>query len=217
VKIRRRALLRARILGTPHSSPPTSMSSTTTSLSNFSSILDAALDSYAKQTGIDLTNHPFADKLQNCRSPDDILQILSERESAFKDHRDKYRNLIDHVRPIVQVVHVFSNVLGEAAVLVSSGAAFSTSNRMFTPEQAPLQPTKAIFVGVDVLLSVYISLLLSTGSSYDTHLRRLLLASVQAMMRLLTSLNASRISLGGSIFIQRRFRCPPRCLISWSR
>ena len=135
MKIRRRALLQARILGTPHPSPPTPMSSTTTSLSNFSSILDAALESYAKQTGIDLTNHPFADKLQNCRSPDDILQILSERESAFKDYRDKYRNLIDHVRPIVQVVHVFSDVLGEVAGLVSSGIASSTSNRMFTPKR----------------------------------------------------------------------------------
>jgi hypothetical protein len=92
----------------------------TTSSANFQSILDAALDSYAKQTGIDLTKHPSSDRLQDCRSPDDVLQILSERESTFKDYRDQYRNLIDRLRPVVQVVHAFSAVLGEAAGLVSS-------------------------------------------------------------------------------------------------
>jgi hypothetical protein len=34
----------------------------------------------------------------------------------------------------------------------------------------PFQPTKAIFVGVDVLLSVYISLLLSIRSLFDTRI-----------------------------------------------
>jgi hypothetical protein len=129
--------LQARILGTPHPSPcpslPTLMSSVTTSSSNFSYILDAALDSYAKQTGIDLTKHPSADKLQNCRCPDDVLQILSERESALNDHRDRYRTLLDHVRPVVQVVHMFSDVLGEAAGFVSSGIAYSLSDPIFTP------------------------------------------------------------------------------------
>ena len=99
------------------------MSSTT-----FQSIFDAAVDSYFKQTGIDLTKHPSAGKLQNCRSSDDVLQILSERESAFNDYRDKYRNLIDRLRPVVQVTHAFSAVLGQAAGLVSSGIAFSLSD-----------------------------------------------------------------------------------------
>ena len=95
------------------------MSSTITSSSNFQSILDVALESYATQTGIDLTKHPSADKLQNCRSPSDVLQILSERESAFKDYRGQYRNLIGRVQPIIQVIHAFSAVLGEVASLVS--------------------------------------------------------------------------------------------------
>jgi len=109
------------------------MSSTITPSPNFQSILDAALESYTRQTGIDLTDHPSADKLQTCRSPDDVLRILSERESAFKDHRDKYRNLIDRVRPVVQVVHAFSAVLGDAAGLVSSAIGFSLSDRVFMP------------------------------------------------------------------------------------
>jgi hypothetical protein len=91
----------------------------TASSSNFQSILDAALDSYSGQTGVDLTKHPSADKLQNCHSPEDFIRLLLERETAFKDYRDKYRNLIDCLRPVVQVVHAFSGVLGEAAGLVS--------------------------------------------------------------------------------------------------
>lgn len=86
---------------------------------NFQSVLDAALDSYARQTGVDLTKHPSADKLQNCHSPEDIIQLLSEKETGFKDYRDKYRTLVDHLRPVVQVIHAFSGVLGEAAGLVS--------------------------------------------------------------------------------------------------
>jgi hypothetical protein len=110
------------------------------SSANFQSILNAALDSYARQTGVDLTKHPSAEKLQSCHSPDDVIHLLLERETAFKDYRDNYRNLIDRLRPVVEVVHAFSGVLGEA-----------------------FQPTKAIFVGIDVLLSAAIGV----STSYD--------------------------------------------------
>ena len=92
----------------------------TMSSANFGPILDAALDHYAKQTGIDLAKHPSAEKLQNCHSLEDVVQILLERETAFKDYRDKYRKLNDCLRPVVHIVHGFSGVVGEAAGLVSS-------------------------------------------------------------------------------------------------
>jgi len=121
------------------------MSPTAASSTGFRSILDAAFDSYVKQTGIDLAQHPSADKLQSCHSPEDVLQLLLERETAFKDYRDKHRKLLDGLRPVVQIVHRFSNFLGEVAGL------------------APFQPTKTIFVGIDVLLSAAIGV----SSSYD--------------------------------------------------
>ena len=96
------------------------MSSTTTSSARFQSILDAALDSYAKQTGVELAKHPSADKLQNCYSPDDVLHLLLERETAFQDYRNKHRKLLDSLRPVVQVVHSFSTVFGEVAGFVRS-------------------------------------------------------------------------------------------------
>ncbi|KAH9954470.1 hypothetical protein BC827DRAFT_1158714 [Russula dissimulans] len=111
------------------------MSSTSASSASFQSILDAAFDSYAKQTGVELVKHPSADKLQNCHSPDDVLQLLLGGKMEFQDYRDKHHKLLDHLRPIVQVVHTFSAVLGGVAGFV------------------PFQPTKVIFVGIDVLLS----------------------------------------------------------------
>jgi len=95
------------------------------STANFQSVLDGALDSYVKQTGIDITKHPSADKLQNCHSPEDIIQLLLERERAFKDYRGTNScDLIDRLRPAVRVVHALSDVLGEVASLVSAEALY---------------------------------------------------------------------------------------------
>jgi len=133
------------------------MSSTTASSAKFQSILDAAFESYAKQTGVELAKHPSAHKLENCHSPDDVLQLLLERATAFRDYRDKHRKLIDGLRPVVQVVQTFSAVFGEVAGFVRSRQRFHLLRsylHMFL--QVPFQPTKAIFVGIDILLSVRI-------------------------------------------------------------
>jgi len=96
------------------------MSSTAISSTNLQSILNAGLDYYAKQTGIDLSKHPSADKLQSCATSEDVLQLLQDRETAFEDYRDKHRKLINCLRPVVKVVHAFSGILGEVAGLVSN-------------------------------------------------------------------------------------------------
>ena len=87
-------------------------------MSNIQSILDAA-DKYAEQTGINLKDNPFADKVKGCDSPSAVLLLLQENLKAFKDFRDKDRKFIECVSPVVQVVHAFSGILGEAAGLVS--------------------------------------------------------------------------------------------------
>ncbi|KAF8274624.1 hypothetical protein EI94DRAFT_471754 [Lactarius quietus] len=103
-------------------------------MSCFQSILDAA-DKYAEQTGINLTENPFAEKVKNCDSPGAVLLLLQENLKAFKDFRDKNRKFIDCFNPVVQFVHTFSGILGEAAGLI------------------PFQPAKLIFVGIDVLFT----------------------------------------------------------------
>ena len=82
-------------------------------------ILDAAFAEYAKQIGIDPAKHPFAYQLQTCHSPDDVLKLLEIKANEFKDYRDGNRKLINCLKPVVNVIHVFSDTLGEAVSLVS--------------------------------------------------------------------------------------------------
>ena len=91
---------------------------TTLSTNNVQLIIGALAD-YAKETGIEISKNPFADKLQQSRSPDAILQLLEEREKAFKEYRDEKRRLIICLNPAVKVLHRFSGILSEAAGLVS--------------------------------------------------------------------------------------------------
>jgi hypothetical protein len=82
-------------------------------------IIDASLVEYEKQVGIDLAKHPFAERLQTCHSPDDVLKLLEDKANEFKDYREGNRKLIDCLKPVVNVIQVFSDILGEAVSLVS--------------------------------------------------------------------------------------------------
>jgi len=95
------------------------MSSTVTSSSKFQSIFDAALSDYAKQTGIDLATHPSAQTLQNCDSAEAILDVLQDKANQFQAYRDGNCKLMNCLKPVVQVLHTVSGILGEAATLVS--------------------------------------------------------------------------------------------------
>ena len=86
--------------------------------SNSRLVIDA-LWNYANLTGVDLSKNPFAQNLQACNTPDDILELLQEREKAFKEYRDGNRRLIESISPAVRVLHAFSDFLGEAISLVS--------------------------------------------------------------------------------------------------
>src|ERR1700744_5469631 len=83
------------------------------STSNTKLIIDA-LTNYAKITGIDLSNNPFAAALEQSNSPEAILELLQEREKEFKGYRDDNRRLISHLSPAVKVLQTFSGILGEA-------------------------------------------------------------------------------------------------------
>jgi fungal STAND N-terminal Goodbye domain len=77
------------------------------------------LADYAQITGIDLSNDPFVAILEQSNSPEDILELLQEREKAFKEYRDGNRRLITCLSPAVNVLQAFSGILGEAISLVS--------------------------------------------------------------------------------------------------
>src|SRR5216683_7497278 len=91
---------------------------TTTPNSNLQLIIDALAD-YTNQTGTDLSKNPFSEKIEHCNTPDAILEVLQEREKAFKEYRDGNWGLIDCLSPVVHVLHAFSGILGEDLSLVS--------------------------------------------------------------------------------------------------
>ena len=95
-----------------------SASSSTSSTSNIQLITDALVD-YSKITGIDLSKNPFAAAIERANSPSAILELLQEREKAFKGYREGNRRLISCLSPAVNVIQAFSGVLGEVVSLVS--------------------------------------------------------------------------------------------------
>src|ERR1700733_7320120 len=116
--------------------------SSTSSTTNIQLITDALLD-YAKITGIDLSKNPFAAAIERANSPEAILELLQEREKAFKDYREGNRRIISYLSPAVNVIQAFSGVLGEAVSLVSHACHLITL--LTQPRQVPFPPAKAIF------------------------------------------------------------------------
>lgn len=93
-------------------------SQTTSSPCNFQLIINALAD-YTKQTGIDLTKSPFVEKIELSNSAEAILDLLKEREKAFKEYRDVNPRLISCLTPAVKILHAFSGALGGTNSLVS--------------------------------------------------------------------------------------------------
>ena len=109
----------------------TTLLSSSASRFRFQSIFNNALDDYTKQTGVDFAAYDFTNQLEGCNSPDEVVWILRDKAKKFKEYRDGNRKLINWITPIVQVIHVFSGVLGETA------GAVPVSQREFFPFRSP--------------------------------------------------------------------------------
>ena len=96
----------------------TRQAASSTQADNVQLIIDALAD-YTKETGIDLSRNPFAVKFEQSNSPEAILQLLQEREKAFKQYRSDNLGLINCLNPAVRVLHRFSGILGQAVGQVS--------------------------------------------------------------------------------------------------
>ena len=130
------------------------MSSTgqaTSSTDNVQLIIRALAD-YAEETGIDLSKNPIAIKLEQSNSPEAILQLLQEREKAFKEYRNDIPKLINCLNPAVKILHRFSGILKEAVGHVSHTG--HLVNHLTCPRQIPFPPASICFVGIDTLLGV---------------------------------------------------------------
>ena len=128
---------------------------------NFQLLINALAD-YAELTGTDPTSNPFAEKIKHLNSPEAILELLREREMAFKEYRDVNRGLINCLGPAVKVFHAFSRIFADAANIVS--VTYRPVNHLMWPRQVPFSPAKAVFTSIDVLLAVRLESAFQPGS-----------------------------------------------------
>jgi hypothetical protein len=96
--------------------------------SNLQLIIDALSD-YAHRMEIDVSQNPFAKEFQRTNTPDDILDLLQQRENAFIQYRNRNRTLINSFSPAVRVLHILSQKLGDVVSLVSFAIPFLFSSR----------------------------------------------------------------------------------------
>ena len=88
---------------------------------DFTAIFYAAINKFYKITGKSLDTHPFAEQLGTCRNPEAVSDIFRIQVKAFK--KNKYLTtdavLMLWLDPIIQVLHILSETLGEGIGLVS--------------------------------------------------------------------------------------------------
>lgn len=77
--------------------------------------MDNALKQYEKRTKKNLVANPLASRLEACGSPGEVLAVLGQqvRESRHSDER--WTKLLS---PTINVIHSFSQILGDVTVLV---------------------------------------------------------------------------------------------------
>ena len=92
--------------------------SSSTSRSNFDSIFKAALKTYKKKTGKDITSHPLATELQSCNSPDAILAVLRRQVPIPDRSQNGDEAFANCLIPTVNVLYTLSGTLGGGVGLV---------------------------------------------------------------------------------------------------
>jgi hypothetical protein len=87
------------------------------SSSSFRSLLDAALQDYANQTGTNLDDHPLAKELQLCDDVDSMSAILEKQAQRFHEFGEDGKIM----RSLKSVVHVLYDLSVRAALQVGDG------------------------------------------------------------------------------------------------
>lgn len=86
-------------------------------------LFEAALRDYEMQTGIALTKHPLAERLQNCNSIESVTDVLHEQAQAFSEFRGKDK-FLKPLKTVVSVLYKLSAAanFGQEIGLVRQGA-----------------------------------------------------------------------------------------------
>ena len=83
-------------------------------------LFDTALQSYEKQTGFKLIDHPLAKQLESCHAVDSVVDILRHQARAFLRFGEDDSKIMRSLRRVVHVLHALSTgtTLGEGIGLV---------------------------------------------------------------------------------------------------
>jgi hypothetical protein len=92
--------------------------SSSTSRSNLDAVFNAALRTYKKKTGKDITSHPLATELQSCDSSDAILAVLRRQIPITDQSKNSNEAFEKCLIPTVNVLCTLSDTLGGVAGLV---------------------------------------------------------------------------------------------------
>jgi len=128
--------------------------SPSTSRSNLNSVFNAALRTYNKKTGKDITSHPLATELQSCDSPDAILALLRRHIPTPDPSQSGDETFAKCLVPTINVLYTLSDTLGEGVGLVITTMSSLLRTCALTSFSQVFSPAKIIFAGVGVLLLV---------------------------------------------------------------
>ena len=132
------------------------------SSSDLQLVFNNALQAYEKQTKIYLVAHPLTAQFQSCDSPSDTLALLRKQ---VRGGDDRWTSWLD---PTVNVLDALSMVLGERISLVCFETSLLRNLYLISTPQV-ISPTKLIFTGIGVLLSVRILLDTFVWGHWSTH------------------------------------------------
>jgi hypothetical protein len=93
-------------------------SSAATSISNYRSIFDSALEVYRKKTKSDLASHPLLTKIESCDGPEAILTTLRGEILEFDQARSSNNKSSTWLNLTVKTLYTFSSIIGESVGLV---------------------------------------------------------------------------------------------------
>src|SRR5713226_5478728 len=87
---------------------PTSVMSGPSASSRLRELFEAALVDYNQKTGIDLTKHTLADRLQDCKSVEDVTAVLCEQAQDFKKFQEKDK-VLKPLKKVLTVLYLLSS------------------------------------------------------------------------------------------------------------
>ena len=117
-------------------------------------LFDAALQSYEKQTGFKLIDHPLSRQLENCNTVDSVMDILQHQAQSFSSFQENDGKNMRSLRRVVHVLHALStsSTSGDGIGLVRLTQSSCSSFLMLLLQASP--SAKPIFVAFGILLAV---------------------------------------------------------------